>query len=115
MTISVEFFTEFAGSVTVCDKDGVIVWANHAAQRVFAEPGGAPLVGRNLFDCHPEPALTKLKELMAARRTNVYTIEKNGKRKLIYQTPWFEQGEYCGYIELSLELPANMPHFVRLP
>jgi hypothetical protein len=51
--------------------------------------------------------------MMDGRRTNVYTIEKNGAKKLIYQAPWFRDGEYRGFIELSLEIPFEMPHFVR--
>jgi hypothetical protein len=45
----------------------------------------------------------------------IITIEKAGKKKLIYQTPWHTEGEYRGFVELSLELPAEMPHFVRQP
>jgi hypothetical protein len=45
--------------------------------------------------------------------TNVYTIEKNGVKKLIYQAPWYENGEYRGFVELSLEIPFDLPHFVR--
>jgi hypothetical protein len=43
----------------------------------------------------------------------VYTIEKNGVRKLIFQAPWFQDGKYAGLVELALEIPAEMPHFVR--
>jgi hypothetical protein len=50
---------------------------------------------------------------MAERRTNVYTIQKNGKKKLIYQAPWFRDGAYAGFVELSLEIPEAMPHFNR--
>ena len=34
-------------------------------------------------------------------------------RKLIYQAPWYRDGVHAGLVELSLELPADMPHFVR--
>ena len=34
-------------------------------------------------------------------------------RKLIYQSPWYRDGAYAGFVELSLEIPAEMPHFVR--
>jgi hypothetical protein len=27
------------------------------------------------------------------QKSNVYTIEKNGARKLVYQTPWYKNGE----------------------
>ncbi len=44
---------------------------------------------------------------------NVYTIEKKGKKKLIYQAPWFLDGAFGGLVELSLEIPFEMPHFIR--
>jgi hypothetical protein len=106
---------EFPGAVTVCDPAGIILAMNATAVQTFREQGGQALIGSNLFDCHPEPARTRLRALMDARRPNVYTIEKAGKKKLIYQTPWHTEGEYRGFVELSLELPAEMPHFVRQP
>ncbi len=104
---------EFTGAVTVCDKDGVILSLNDRALRVFATDGGAALIGTNVLDCHPEPSRTKLRSMLAAGRTNVYTIEKCGLKKLIYQSPWTENGVYAGFVELSLEIPFDMPHFVR--
>jgi hypothetical protein len=44
------------------------------------------------------------------REKNVYTIEKNGVKKLIYQSPWYYNGEYAGFVELSLEIPFEMEH-----
>ena len=105
----------FSGAVTVCDPDGVILEMNDKALQAFADQGGAALIGTNMLDCHPEPARTKTRELLDSRRTNVYTIEKRGQKKLIYQAPWYQGGQYRGFIELSLELPAEMPHFIREP
>jgi hypothetical protein len=34
-------------------------------------------------------------------------------KKLIYQTPWYAGGEYAGFVEISLEIPFEMPHFIR--
>ena len=104
---------EFAGAVTVCDTEGRIMAMNAKARETFAEEGGARLVGTNVLDCHPEPARTKLAKMMEERRTNVYTIQKKGKKKLIFQAPWFEGGVYAGFVELSLEVPMDMPHFSR--
>lgn len=104
---------EFPGAVTVCDAAGIILEMNERAVATFAADGGAALVGTNLLDCHPEPSRTKLAEMLATRERHVYTIEKRGARKLIYQSPWYEGGEYRGFVELSLELPETMPHFVR--
>src|SRR5512146_739492 len=107
------WFNEFPGSITVCDPEGIILEMNDLAALGFQADGGRDLIGKNLLDCHPEPARAKLLEMMNARRKNVYTIEKNGVWKLIYQTPWLENGEYQGFVEMSLEIPAEMPHFIR--
>jgi len=50
---------------------------------------------------------------MDNRKINIYTLEKDGIKKLIYQAPWYEGGEYAGVVELSVEIPFEMPHFVR--
>jgi ABC-type branched-subunit amino acid transport system ATPase component len=55
---------EFAGAVTVCDKTGVILAMNARSAALFADYGGAALIGRNLLGCHPEPARTRLRELL---------------------------------------------------
>ncbi len=104
---------EFPGAITVCDRDGTILDMNDRAAQVFAADGGRALIGRNVLDCHPEPARAKLRGLLGSGKPNVYTIEKNGVRKLIYQAPWYQDGEYRGFVELSLEIPEAMPHFVR--
>lgn len=103
----------FPGAISVCDRDGVILYLNALEIETLAEEGGAALIGTNLLDCHPEPARSKLVELMEKQQQNVYTIEKKGKKKLIYQTPWYEDGKYAGFVELSLVIPFEMPHFIR--
>jgi transcriptional regulator with PAS, ATPase and Fis domain len=108
-----DWVKEFPGAVTVCDPEGRIIAMNDRSLEVFVADGGAKLVGTNVLDCHPEPSRSKLKTMMDERRANVYTIEKKGARKLIYQIPWHRNGTYAGFIELSLDLPQNMPHFIR--
>jgi PAS domain-containing protein len=104
---------EFPAAVTVCDRSGVILEMNDRACATFAAEGGTRLIGTNLLDCHPEPARDKVAALLASGATNCYTIEKQGTRKLIYQAPWYEGGEYRGFVELSLPVPEQMPHFIR--
>jgi len=101
---------EFIGAIIVCDSNGIIVEMNDKAVR---EEGGENLIGSNLLECHPEPAKTKLKGLMGKREVNVYTIEKSGVKKLIHQAPWYVDGKYRGFIEISLEIPREIPHFIR--
>ena len=103
----------FPGAVTVTDVAGVIVEMNEAALEAFRKDGGEKLLGTQVLDCHPEPSRSRLEAMMTARTKNVYTIEKGGKKKLIYQSPWFRDGRYAGFVELSLEIPFDMPHFVR--
>jgi len=103
----------FPGAIMVCDRNGIILEMNDKSAKVFEEDGGSQLIGANLLDCHPEPARAQLEELMETQQANVYTIEKNGVKKLIYQTPWYQDGEYCGFIEMALVIPFQMPHFVR--
>ncbi|OGS13079.1 MAG: diguanylate cyclase [Elusimicrobia bacterium RIFOXYA2_FULL_58_8] len=102
-------------SITVCDSAGKIIELNGRSAATFARHGGKELLGASLLACHPEPARTKLKKMLTAPYTNVYTIEKAGVKKLIYQTPWLKDGKPAGLVELSLELPATLPHFVRKP
>jgi transcriptional regulator with PAS, ATPase and Fis domain len=108
-----DWLKEFPAAVTVCDRDGIVVEMNERAIETFKNDGGRALIGRSLFDCHPEPSRTKLAALLAAGERNAYTIEKRGVRKLIYQAPWYRDGAYAGFVELSLEIPSDMPHFVR--
>lgn len=100
-------------AVTVCDREGIIVYMNEKAAKTFSADGGKALLGKNLWDCHPEAAREKIRLLMAAGASNSYTIEKNGVKKLIQQTPWRENGELRGLVEFSLVIPLALPHFVR--
>lgn len=107
------FFDEFEGAVTVCNTSGEIIYMNQHSAKVFEKDGGFRLIGRNLKDCHPETARKKLDEMLLHPKSNAYTIEKNGVKKLIFQSPWYKQGKFAGLIELSLVIPFDMPHFVR--
>jgi len=104
-----DWIKELPVAITVSDAAGVIVEMNDKACATFAKYGGAALIGRDLIEVHPEAARPKLKRLLAERATNVYTITKAGARKLILQTPWYAQGAYAGFVELSFELPAELP------
>lgn len=103
----------FPGAITICDTQGIILFMNDKSIESFKSDGGKDLLGKNLLDCHPQPGRGKLEQLMESQQTNVYTIEKKGVKKLIYQAPWFEEGQYRGFLELSLEIPFEMPHFNR--
>ena len=101
---------EFPGTIEVCDLNGILLEMNDRAE---ARDGGRELIGTNILDCHPEPARTKLQQMLKSGQPNIYTIEKKGKKQLIYQAPWYTDGDLAGFVELGLDLPETIPHFVR--
>ena len=104
---------EFNAAITVCDLNGKIIDMNDKSAITFNDDGGYELIGKNLHDCHSQNSSDTINKLISERRSNVYTIEKNGIKKLIYQSPWFENGELKGLVELSLEIPFEIPHHIR--
>jgi len=103
----------FPGAITVCDPEGIILEMNDRAGKMFLEQGGKGLIGSNLLECHPAQAREKLEKIMEQRQANAYTIEKNGRKKMIYQSPWFVDGEFRGLVEIVLDLPEALPHYIR--
>lgn len=111
--MNIDYFKDLNVALTICDENGVIVYMNEKSALTFQKYGGLALIGKNVLDCHPEPAKGMLAKMMLTHEPNSYTIEKNGIKKLIYQVPRFENNVFKGYMELSLEIPLEMPHFVR--
>jgi len=93
--------------------DGMIIYMNEKSKKTFEKWGGEALMGKSLFECHGSHSAEKIRELLSTARSNTYTIEKNGTKKLIHQSPWFQNGSIAGLIEISIELPKEMPHFIR--
>ena len=111
--MQVNWKDEFSAAITVCDKNGIILEMNEKSAASFEKEGGYQLIGKNLCDCHSQDSVDKIKGLLLDKKSNAYTIEKNGKHKFIYQSPWFEKGELKGLVEFSIEIPPKMPHFIR--
>jgi transcriptional regulator with PAS, ATPase and Fis domain len=110
---TLDWIKEFPAAITVCDTKGIILEMNDRSAAIFAKDGGRKLIGTNVLDCHPAAAREKLETMMSKESKHVYTIEKNGVKKMIYQTPWYRNGIYSGFVELSFEIPFELPHFVR--
>ncbi len=102
---------ELSCAVTVCDKEANVVYQNSKARKTFKKYGN--LIGKNLKDCHGENSWQKISEMLESGESNTYTIDKQGVRKMIHQTPWFKDGILMGLVEFSIELPDEMPHFIR--
>jgi PAS domain-containing protein len=108
-----DWIDSFPAAVTICDAEGIITYMNSAAESLFAKSGGRALLGSNVFACHPPQAQELLRSLMRDRKSNTYTVEKAGSKRLIYQSPWYRNGEYAGFIEISFEIPPSLPNFKR--
>lgn len=113
MMFNGEWVKSFPAAITICNSEGIILEMNDESCAVFKNKGGKDLIGKNVLDCHPEPARTKLKKMLENQTANCYTTEKGGVKKLVYQTPWFKDNKYMGFIELILEIPYELPCFKR--
>jgi transcriptional regulator with PAS, ATPase and Fis domain len=99
--------------ITVCDTQGTIVFMNDKSKNTFYNDGSGDLVGKNLYDCHTLSSQDKIKHLLETKSSNIYTIKKKNKKKMIIQMPWMQNNEIMGLVEFSLDLPENVPHFNR--
>ena len=95
-------------AVTLCDTQGIVRYQNDRSVVVNGD-----VRGQSLFPCHNERSRGIIRRLLETGGRNVYTIEKRGVRKLIYQTVWREAGEVRGLVEFSMEIPGEMPHYIR--
>ncbi len=95
-------------AITVCDCDGVVLYQNRRSREVNGD-----VCGRSMIPCHSERSRQIIQRLLTNGENNAYTIQKRDLRKLIYQTPWYEGDAVAGLVEFSLEIPAEMPHYVR--
>jgi len=100
-------------AITVTAADGTILAMNARSRETFAADGGGTLVGSSVFACHPEPSLTKIRELYARREPSHYTIRKRGQKKIIHQIPWEKDGAFAGFVEISIPIGDELPHFDR--
>ena len=98
-------------AVTVCDKEGTIIYMNDKAKDTFAKHGD--LISKSLIPCHNDNSRAIIAKLLKTGGTNSYTIQKNGLKKMIYQTAWKENGEVAGLVEISMVIPEDLPHYIR--
>ena len=118
-----DYFEKADVAVTVCAKDGTILDMNAKSRKTFIKPGMPEIIGQNVLDCHPEPARSLLADMLENPRTNVYTVEKEGVKKLIFQTSWYDGEGHFGkpfllpqkrYEHNVLRLKSyNVPEFVQ--
>jgi len=98
----------------VSDLEHRIVYMNDKSAATYEKDGGRALLGKEMMACHKERSKAIIQKLVETGGQNVYTIDKAGQKKLIFQSAWRDEaGRVAGLVELSLVLPPDMPLFVR--
>ena len=105
---------EMPVGITVCDAEGIILSMNERAALIFKKSGGRGLIGRNLLACHPEDAKKKILDLLDKKQPNAYTVEKNGIKSMLYQSPWYENGQFMGFVEFIFTLPEQIEQLTEI-
>jgi len=108
---NLKFFNEIDCAITICDENFIIMYMNDKAKKTFEKYGNC--IGKSLLNCHNENSVNLIKKMITNGEKNIYTISKDGIKKLIYQTPWYNNGKIAGLIEFSFEIPDNIQHFNR--
>jgi sensor histidine kinase regulating citrate/malate metabolism len=106
-------FSSIDAALTICDANLVVLYMNDKSAGTFASQGGSSLVGSNLEACHKPESVAAMRRILASGEPNVYTVSKQGKRKLIWQGIWKSGDEIGGLMEISIPLPDDIPHFDR--
>ncbi len=104
---------ELPAEVTVCDSGGMLLEMNAEATLLFKEDGGRDLLGSDILDCHPDPSRGKLIRMLEQQTTNAYFNTEKGEKRFFFQSAWFKDGQYAGFVEISFGVPQEIPHFVR--
>ena len=107
-----EWAEEIDGAVTVCDTEGTVLYMNQRSRQTFNKDGES-MVGKSMMPCHNERSQAIIREMLEKNHSHCYTISKHGQRKLIFQTPWRQDGVVRGLVEFSFVLPDEMPHYDR--
>lgn len=113
--MNLKWLDNIEAAITVCDREGIIIYMNAQSAESFKDQGGMGLVGKSLLKCHQETSNNRIREMLDEKTANIYTIEKNGKKKFIWQAPWVEEGVCKGLVEIHMPIPSELPHFVRDP
>jgi transcriptional regulator with PAS, ATPase and Fis domain len=66
---------DIEGAVTVCDKEGNILYMNKRSRETFSKQG-ASMVGQNLMPCHNEHSQAIIRDMIENNHPHCYTISK---------------------------------------
>ncbi len=106
---------DIPAEIMVCDPVGIILEMNAHAEALFIEDGGSKLLGANVLDCHPAPERAKLEVMLDTQTAHSYFNTEKGETRFFFQSPWYQDGHYAGFVEISFVVPhlEEIPHFIR--
>lgn len=104
---------ELPVEITVCDANGMLIEMNARAELLFKDDGGGSLLGSDALACHPEPSRTKFAGMLAVQDCNVYLNTEKGENRFFFQSPWYKGGQFAGFVEISFEVPGEIPPLVK--
>ena len=108
-----DWVNEFPVGISVCDSTGRMLVINKKEEETLAKLGFNNLLGKKFWACHSKKSIETIREQMNAQNTRVYFAQENGKRELIIQAPWYEEGKFGGLVEIALEIEGEIPTIVR--
>jgi transcriptional regulator with PAS, ATPase and Fis domain len=111
--MDLKWLENIEAGVTVCDREGIIVYMNDRSAQSFKDQGGKALIGKSLYECHEEASNIRVREMLKTGASNVYTVEKNGVKKFVWQAPWKENGVCQGLVEMVIPIPSELRHVIR--
>ena len=106
-----EWVKNFTAAITVCDQDGIVIYMNEKACKTFDKAGEKSMIGQSLFPCHKPESAEKIKYMLENNTTNNYTIEKMASKT--YLSKPMVGGKVAGMVEISMEIPFEMPNYKR--
>ena len=91
-----------------------LAWAEGTHCAITVSDLEGKVIFMNMMPCHSPKSQEKIRHMIATDTVNCYTIDKQGVKKMIYQTPWRDRdGNVRGMVEISMVIPFEMPHYVR--
>jgi hypothetical protein len=51
--------------------------------------------------------------MLENQTANAYFNTENGEKRFFFQSPWYQDGRYAGFVEISFHVPEIIPHFIR--
>ncbi len=108
-------FDGLRAAVTIADQDFQIRFMNDRAAAIYAEGGGAELIGKNLLDCHHRDEHKSMIRAAYARYragdltpTRYHAQKEGGTPESIVHIPLMVEGQFRGIAELIWNERADL-------